>query len=473
MSERFYDGHWGQCLELLSHLCEYSESILLVVGPDGIGKTTMKQELIAEEGSEFVICAVNASHSLTAEQLTIHIEQDFDMVVDKDCLLIIDDAQNLSLDVIAMILQLKHKSANDYGLHIVLFATPEFEQKIARSVLKEDFAEQVHSIVIEPLTVNEIEPFLIQLWRSTHHNIEMPLNRAKCKKIYAQSDGVPGKVKALAQSIWEDKNISDNETQHRLSPFAVGVTVSFGIIFCVLAMLWPAADKEIINRTESSTQPLRIAKQESKEDMTIETADFTTQAKIEATTVLASNPEMVVAEQDHIKTEKLQLADIEDSIRSPKTDKFEAKLANLEKKIEELQSQMIKDQKALRLTEQKLQQIIGTKKPQISKPASKTLSLTSHEKKILGLPGANYTLQLLSMHKEEQVRSFIKNNKLENKAYYYKSNFKGKDWYIVVYGNYANKLDAQFAIAALPPALKKLRPMAREYVSVQQAINNR
>src|SRR5579872_2322781 len=128
MSERFHGCHWGQCLELLSHLCEYSDSILLVSGESGIGKTTMKQALIEQEGDQFVLSDITATPSMTAEQLAIRIEQDFDNTIDRECLLLIDDAQNLALDVMAIILQLKQKAIRADRLHIVLFATSALEQ---------------------------------------------------------------------------------------------------------------------------------------------------------------------------------------------------------------------------------------------------------------------------------------------------------------------------------------------------------
>jgi tRNA A37 threonylcarbamoyladenosine biosynthesis protein TsaE len=41
----FRNGQWGQCLDLVKHLCQYSENILLVSANLGMGKTTLKDTL--------------------------------------------------------------------------------------------------------------------------------------------------------------------------------------------------------------------------------------------------------------------------------------------------------------------------------------------------------------------------------------------------------------------------------------------
>ncbi len=493
MSERFHDCHWGQCLELVSHLCEYSESILLVTGQDGSGKTTMKHALIEQEGDQFVICDITATVMLTAEQLADRIEEAFDDTYDRQCLLLIDDAQHLNLDVLAIILQLKQKTMQSDFLHIVLFATPDLEQKFTRSVLKEEFAEQVHTIEIEPLSLDELEAFLRQQWHMQASTAtEMPLKRAKIKKIHALSGGLPGKALEVAKEMLEDGAIKTE--QQSLSPFAVGITVTFGIVFCIFAILWPTADKEILQKTESTIQPLQLAQDVSAEDSTIETAEFTALAQVDPQPSVAERepaanpPDTAQLATNAVKVDAVRVVDNTTQVAvdtlATQAEDVEQKITRLEQKIDDLQKQVQNDQKIMRATEQQLKQIISSNMPRttkpkiaksahVTKPVKKTLSLSKNEKKILALPGANYTLQLLCMNNEGQVQDFIRNNKLEAQANYYKSHFKGKDWYIVVYGNYANRTEAQIALANLPKDLKKLHPWIRDYVSVQQSIGNK
>lgn len=459
MSDYLHECHWGQCLDLLGHLCQYSESILLVSGPEGIGKTAMMQALQKQEAEQYVICDVHATPTLTADHLSMRIEQDFDDVHGKDLLLLIDDAQHLTLDVIAIIFQLKQKLAANGRLHIVLFATPDFEQRLSRSVLKEDFAEQVHIIEVEPLTMLEVEAFLRQQWRKEHKNNDMPFDRSKCKKIYNLSGGIPGKVKQIAEDMMTGN--TSKAQGHALSPFTVGVTVSFGILFCILAVFWPAADKDIISKTETTISELpQVAAVTTEPEAVVQVAQLADPIPVEMTEA------------------QIQITPV-----IPTSNEYEQKIAELEQKIVTLQQQLAQESKALQLAQSKLQKFTAkkltiTKQATIAKSKIKTnhkqgLSFKAHEKHILALPGNYYTLQLLSVNDESKAKQFLAAHNLENKAHYYKGHFKGKDWYIVVYGSYANRTDAQKALEKMPMAIKKLRPMAREYANIHYSINNR
>lgn len=479
MSKYFHECHWGQCLELLVHLCNYSDSIVLVTGPAGIGKTTMLRALREQEAEQFVFCDLQGSPGLTSEQLAERIELDLDLVNEKDLLLLIDDAQYLGLDVIAMLFQLKQRTAAEGRLHIALFATDEFEQKVARSVLKEEFAEQVHTVEIEPLTLLETESFLRHHWGLKYRENDIPFDKAKCKKIHALSGGIPGKILEVIEKM---DSKADKEPGHQsLSPFTVGVTVSFGVLFCILAILWPSADKDIIakNETTVTEQPLQLAKDEAPQEIIHEAAEIPSEIKMaEVTTTVDPLPEaeIIVAQANTASAATVAEA----PTVMPVTESFDEKIANLEKKVNELQKQVATEQKALRATESKLQQLLAKHQPENTKKTSakkaspataKTLSISRQEKEILALPGRNYTLQLLSMTDETKVKNFIRDHNLLHKANYYKTNVKGKNWFVLVYGNYSSKYDAQLALAKLPNALKKLQPKTREYSDIQHAIN--
>jgi DamX protein len=481
MSEDFRESHWGQCLELLSHLCQYSSSILLVTGPSGIGKTKMKQALIYLEQDNYIVREVQAAKSFTNEDLSSLLDVNGEDA-EKDVLLLIDDAQNLPIDVVAVLLQLKQKAAVEGKLRIVLFATMELEQRILRSILKEDFSEHVHTIEIEPLTASEVEAFLMQEWRNTNNDGASPFDRARCKKIYSLSGGIPGKVQQIARDFLRGKDDNKLASESKgLSPVMVGVTVSFGVLFCILAILWPTADNKIVVKEEpiiAQTQPDVRPEAENTENLA---------AAIETAPLAASNETMpdksveTVALVESVATSSEETLSIEPTIAQ---DNYAAKIDRLEKSVQNLQQQLNKEQEARRMMEMQYKHLVSkqthtnlnprakTIKPVLPK-SKKSLSFSKYEKHILSLPSKNYALQLLCLNNEAKVVDFIKQHKLEHKASYYKSTFKGKDWFILVYGNYANKADAQLALAKLPKSLKKLHPWPREYNNIQGSIKKR
>ena len=430
MSNIFYESHWGQCLELLSHLCQHSEDLLLVSGPSGIGKTTIRQALTEIDSGNFVYCKINATTDLSPEDLTQRIEHECDNHSNQEILLLIDDAQNLSLDVIAVLLQLKLKALEPQNLHIVLFATQELEQKISRSVLKEDFFEQTHIIEIEPLTLSEMEAFLMHQWRNAHNNDDLSLRKSQYKKIYNASHGVPGKVLQVAKNILSGKSLVPDHATQRLSPFTVGVTVSFGVLFCVLAVLWPTADDAIITKS-SVQQPLEDFMAMAAESDVVPQIDI--QEEVITTPVLevadaqlqiapVQEPEVVAVAKEPALTTAPEAAPVMSD---------DEKIARLEKKLQALQEQLDMEQTARRAAELQFKKSLYNNNTTARKAIvtkNKISNVSKQEKHILSFPSENYALQLLGSNDEKKVQAFIKNHNLSSKAFYYQGTRKGRAW---------------------------------------------
>lgn len=454
MANNFHGGHWGQCLDLLSHLCQYGNDILLVSGPSGIGKTTMKNALINKDPERFIVCDVLATPSLTPESIAGRLDVACNSQDNKELLLLIDDAQNLSFETITLLLQLKQKSVETGILHIVLFATPELEQKILRSVIKDEFFEQTHIIEIEPLTLAEVQAFLTHEWGAVH-NSELLLSKSKCKKIYALSGGIPGKAKQIAKEVLAGKDgPQELHDKYRLSPFAVGVTVSFGVLFCILAVVWPSADETTLLK---QSKTLAIAMPDSiKADAIIDTE-------------LTSDPmaNAVLSNADLANNEPIDPAILAPTVTT------DEKMARLERKLEALQHQLSEEQEARRAAEIKLINHTQLSQQVQPKPSvnNKLVHNSAHETHLLTIPGQNYAIQLLGSNSEKKAQAFINNNKLTNKAYYYKGIHKGRPWFIVVIGNYSSKIEAQRALSKLPLSLRKLRPWPRQYSQIQNSIS--
>ncbi len=503
----FHAGHWGQCLELLIHLCQYGDSIILVCGPSGIGKTCMQQALLQHEADKFSFCAVNATPYLTGESLQEYIDPVIEQHnhVHKEVVLLIDDAQDLSMDVLALLLQLKQKTVGRDRLRIILFATDDLEQNAARSILKDEFVEHVHIIQIEPLTLTEVEAFLMQQWRLNNSREEFPFDKSKLKKIFALSGGIPGAVQRIAKEMLSNKkSISKRDLTEGLSPAMVGLTVSLGIIFCLLAFLWPSADDSLLKKENVTvatiseqtdpTQPdnslLSVAAAEEVVPNEVVTGDAVTNA--EANVQSSTEVAQVVVEQTAPLPEPI--TPNEPVAEATKELSDDEKLSRLEHKLVTLQQQLAGEQEARRAAELKYKSMLNkaltpttSKKVQVksipTKPAQSKVTRPSQQSKIsnvnnrneqsiLSIPSKKYTIKLLGLREESKVKEFIKKHKIGDKAQYYKTLYKGRPWYVVIYGNYNDKLAARTAVSKMSLALRKLQPWPREYSHVQNSIRH-
>lgn len=99
--------------------------------------------------------------------------------------------------------------------------------------------------------------------------------------------------------------------------------------------------------------------------------------------------------------------------------------------------------------------------------------ILSDEKRLLAEPVGNYTLQLLGARERSSTERFLKAYPDQGGLRVFATLFKGKPWYVVVYGSYANRKQAINAVSGLPQGLKKLRPWARSMKGIHSDIRKR
>lgn len=112
---------------------------------------------------------------------------------------------------------------------------------------------------------------------------------------------------------------------------------------------------------------------------------------------------------------------------------------------------------------------VTTPKTQI---ASNT-GLSATAKRLLKKQSDHFTLQILGSHNLDQVQSVIEQNHLAKDSSIYHTYFKGKDWYVLIYGDYKNPDDALAAIDRLPPMAQQLKPWVKPFASVKVGIKTR
>jgi DamX protein len=75
-------------------------------------------------------------------------------------------------------------------------------------------------------------------------------------------------------------------------------------------------------------------------------------------------------------------------------------------------------------------------------------------------PGGAYTMQVLGSYKEETAKSFIDQVNID-KLIYVETTYKGKPWYVVLYGEYPSADLARDAKKSLPEPVAKEKPWVR------------
>jgi septal ring-binding cell division protein DamX len=77
------------------------------------------------------------------------------------------------------------------------------------------------------------------------------------------------------------------------------------------------------------------------------------------------------------------------------------------------------------------------------------------------LTARHYVIQLIGFRSESSLEPFAQRFGVTDRARYMRSTYRGKDWYVVLIGNYATRAEGLAAARQLPEKLQKLQPWVR------------
>lgn len=89
---------------------------------------------------------------------------------------------------------------------------------------------------------------------------------------------------------------------------------------------------------------------------------------------------------------------------------------------------------------------------------------------ILAKDAKHYTLQLMASRDKAPLEKFVHQSGLDNKVSYFHSYLHGKDWYVVIYGDYATRAQALDGSKQLAKKVQQQQPWARSFASIHKVI---
>ena len=102
------------------------------------------------------------------------------------------------------------------------------------------------------------------------------------------------------------------------------------------------------------------------------------------------------------------------------------------------------------------------------------LSSVRSESWLKGQDVGNYVIQLAGMYQKRGLAEFIARYQkalAPEQLSYFKTVYRGRDWYVLLYGNYARLGEALEVLESLPPALQKNSPYIRTFGGVQRKLS--
>ena len=89
---------------------------------------------------------------------------------------------------------------------------------------------------------------------------------------------------------------------------------------------------------------------------------------------------------------------------------------------------------------------------------------------LLERPAAHYTLQLLGVRTEEALLRYVARHHMPGPIAYFRTQYKGGEWFVLVQGEYPSMAAARAAAATLPAAVRKDKPWPRSFAALRADI---
>ncbi|OLU20593.1 cell division protein [Pseudomonas sp. PA1(2017)] len=213
---KFFPAQRKPVLGQLHHLARYSQLLLVVTGPEGSGKTLLRQALVASTNKQAVHnVVVSAQGAADPATLMRHIAQGLNTqqtdrasllgqvgqlsLTGQEVYLLIDDAEELSDAAIDELLILAQGNAEGRP-HVFLFADTDL---IARLDALSNGEESFHVIELEPYSEDETREYLAVRLDGAAQGIEL-LSDEQVELIHERSGGWPGEINRVAREVLID-----------------------------------------------------------------------------------------------------------------------------------------------------------------------------------------------------------------------------------------------------------------------------
>lgn len=463
---RFITDNWDQYLDLLPQFLRYCNSLVLLEGEPGVGKTTLIQQFIQENDGDAEIIFINATEipgiefllKLLHEKFSAPYEADSDTSVNDQLdtqinalklnkaprLLIIDDAEKLPLDTRQACLQITQQQTKlDTCLPIILVGSDDLTTQYHALLTSKTAAKSLHFLYLAAFTKEELDDYLqFACEQAGESRGESPFTDEDVETIHKATAGKIGLIDHSARSLLKVK-LKQKSNQRDLKKKLIWWGITLVIIVALLILykfistpkpLGTQFTKPIALRDH---QPLLSQKIHQVGNLQIQDKpefDSKPQKKITPTptkTVIAKSPEHK-AQQSPIK----------------KGHTVEVNKAVVNKKP-----------------------MPTTTKKQDSTPLFSHVMqarLQRDQRRIANIANNKVTLQLLAASNLHNVQAFINQHQLQASAMIVQTQKNQKPLYLVIYGIFDNRQQAQQALQTVSPQLRQLKPWIRTYVSLKK-----
>ena len=483
----FLTQELAQRLNLMRHLIQHSDQLLLILAEKGAGKTSIRQEILAQPEEHWQLLAVDSHPDLSEHTLLTTLLEQFNVNTQEQNLhnlqntlrthiastrynnqipiLLIDDAHMLPLESLSLLVQLAMAGEAQDRMRVLLFCEPQITSIFAAPEFEIIRHNLIHTLDLPPLNEQQVREYLRFYLQSVEYNDSNPFSGMSIQNIYLQSEGIPGVINQLADTIWQ---------QHLLQEDERGTTQTIEKQHALQRPLWWLSIALIFGILTLSAYWLKNALGDLKNTSTIELPALNIHDSIET----SPSPPPPIAPQNlqpETPIETVIKLPLKPTLNTVEIIPYE----NTENTHTNLDLSQLPDVPGL----PSFSNTLSNDELADSPPANPELQIVNDVTQVLlpnthpanwlqAQPPEYFTLQIMGSYVLDRVAQFINKHQLKGDLSLYKTQHNARDWYVLTYGIYPTKISAHAARSALPKALQKTtKPWLRPLSIVQSQIN--
>ena len=456
------------------HALYFSGATVLLLGADGAGKTRTLDEIEKELKGLVDICRIEATVLMDAAEIrgllavaiglssasavsNAELVQVLEHMRPTDgdsqpVLLAIDAAQLLSIATLAECATL---IADTHGRLRLLFVG---EAGLA-TAWQQAQAGAAEMLELAPLDRNETADYVRTKLQAAGYRGEQPLSDTEFDNLFAQSGGNFAAINALAPQLLRPSSGSSPVVRRIKALPMLHIGVIAALLTIVILLILYRGGGSAQSSTGAPLPQSADSEIQQAPDKKNSTAQSTVALKLpeaaapEVTSPSATLPAVVSAPEGQPASVPAP-ATVENKISVPTENK---KAAAEKKPIAEKKETTEKAKPA-------------DTREKTAATNTQSSSFSEDERALLACPASNCVLQLMGAESKVTVDKFANGAGKGLKLYTYHTQLRGKAWFIVVTGPYADKNAAQAAQAKLPEAVRKQQPWPRTLANVQADI---
>ncbi|MCP5162784.1 MAG: AAA family ATPase [Hahellaceae bacterium] len=506
----FYQGAQRQHnLETLQHLANFGDMVLLLTGDRGAGKTMMLDALISLLRDSVRIVRLSgaelANETTLIARLAAKLEQPLNAKItlsgllrtcDEGCaqvgrlFIAIDDAHRLPKDLLHVLMDVfrrrnQESREGDNGVVLCLAGEPLLIAQVTSEGVEPEKCRWLYQIQLKPFSQNDLITYLQLRFIKAGYHGELSLSPVQLSMLMDKGKGNPGRINRIATAVLLDRAVADKKRDLNsafIGKFIAALAVALLLSFLLIAYQYHLFDDsdDVGSVTESGGQQTvsledqlaQVAEKAEVIDVN-EALSSLEQGVVEPESSHSQLPEpvaeVVVAVRNVVREQPQNVAEGAAKAVVSGSEILEVPVVPL-KVVAEKENVVPADRK----NNSGVKDVVPTPvaPDDVSSDKSGKLSFPQGKRSTDWMKSRNnkhYTMQVLGSYNETTAQRFIADNP-KVRLFYCEARLKGKPWFVVFYGDFANKAEATGHVEDMPAFLRKQKPWIRSFETIKTTL---